>query len=194
LVILRLTASAKSAKTGNYKSRHKCAAGPAQTVWSFLDRSETMGLLKEFREFAMRGNVIDLAVGVVIGAAFGKIVSSLVSNIIMPPLNLLTSKYGVNFSDMAYKIKTESPKLNADGTMVMKDGQPEMVVQDYPILNYGPFIQSVVDFILVAAAIFVVIKLINTAKARFETQKDSKPAATPEDVLLLREIRDALKK
>jgi large conductance mechanosensitive channel len=153
-----------------------------------------MGLIKEFRDFAMKGNVIDLAVGVVIGAAFGKIVSSLVANIIMPPLNLLTAKYGVNFSDMAYKIKTEAPKLNADGTMVMKDGKPDMLVQDYPILNYGPFIQSVVDFLLVAAAIFVVIKLINTAKARFESQEEEKAVVAPEDVLLLREIRDSLKK
>lgn len=153
-----------------------------------------MGLLKEFREFAMRGNVIDLAVGVVIGASFSKIVSSLVANIIMPPLNLLTAKYGVNFSDLAVKIKTEAPKLKPDGTMEMANGSPIMVSQDYPILNYGPFLQSVVDFILVAAAIFFVIKLINTAKARFEKQKDATPAAPPEDVLLLREIRDALKK
>jgi large conductance mechanosensitive channel len=153
-----------------------------------------MGLLKEFRDFAMRGNVIDLAVGVVIGAAFGKIVSSLVSNIIMPPLNLLTAKYGVNFNDLALKIKTEAPKLAADGTMVMKDGKPEMSVQNYPILNYGPFLQSVVDFLLVAAAIFFVIKLINAAKSRFEKQQDEAPAAPPEDVVLLREIRDALKK
>jgi large conductance mechanosensitive channel len=78
--------------------------------------------------------------------------------------------------------------------MVMKNNEPEIVMQDYPILNYGPFIQSVVDFLLVAAAIFVVIKLINTAKARFETQKEEKAAVTPEDVLLLREIRDSLKK
>jgi large conductance mechanosensitive channel len=153
-----------------------------------------MGLLKEFREFAMRGNVIDLAVGVVIGTAFGKIVGSLVANIIMPPLNLVTAKYGVNFNDLALKVRTEAPKLNEDGTMVMTDGVPEMLVQDYPILNYGPFVQSVVDFILVAAAIFLVIKLLNTAKARFEKQMEDAPAATPEDVLLLREIRDSLKK
>jgi large conductance mechanosensitive channel len=153
-----------------------------------------MGMLKEFRDFAMRGNVIDLAVGVVIGASFGKIVSSLVANIIMPPLNLLTAKYGVNFSELAYKIRTEAPKLNADGTMVMKDGKPEMLSQDYPILNYGPFIQSVVDFLLIALAIFLVIKLINAAKARFDKQSVESPAAPPEDVLLLREIRDALKK
>ena len=154
-----------------------------------------MSLIKEFREFAMRGNVIDLAVGVVIGAAFGKIISSLVANIIMPPLNLLTSKYGVNFNDLALKIKTEAPKLNPDGTMVMADGKPEMVYQNYPILIYGPFIQSVIDFLLVAAALFIVIKLINTAKDRFDAQKtEASPAAPPEDILLLREIRDSLAK
>lgn len=152
-----------------------------------------MSLLKEFREFAMRGNVIDLAVGVVIGSAFGKIISSLVANIIMPPLNLLTSKFGVNFTDLAYKINTEAPKLNPDGTMVLADGKPVMEFQNYPILNYGPFIQSVVDFLLVAAAIFLVVKAINTAKAKFEAKKEETPAAAPpEDILLLREIRDAL--
>jgi len=152
-----------------------------------------MGLIKEFREFAMRGNVIDLAVGVVIGAAFGKIIGSLVANIIMPPLNLLTSKYGVNFNDLALTIKTEAPKLNPDGTMVMADGKPEMVFQNYPILNYGPFIQSVIDFLLVAVALFAVIKIINTAKAKFDAQKSEEPPpAPPEDVVLLREIRDAL--
>ncbi len=154
-----------------------------------------MGLVKEFREFAMRGNVIDLAVGVVIGASFGKIIGSLVANIIMPPLNLLTSKYGVNFNDLALKIQTEAPKLNPDGTMVMADGKPEMVFQNYPILNYGPFIQSVIDFLLVAMALFVVIKIINSAKARFDAQKAEEPAAPPsEDTLLLREIRDSLTK
>lgn len=154
-----------------------------------------MGLFKEFRDFAMRGNVIDLAVGVVIGGAFGKIIGSLVSNIVMPPLNLITAKYGVNFTDLAWKIKTESPKLKPDGTMEMVDGQPVMVVQDYPILNYGPFIQTVVDFLLVAVAIFIVIKAINTAKAKFEKkQEDAAPAPTPEDIQLLREIRDALKR
>jgi large conductance mechanosensitive channel len=154
-----------------------------------------MGLIKEFRDFAMRGNVIDLAVGVVIGAAFGKIISSLVSNIIMPPLNLLTSRYGVNFTDLAMKVKTTAPKLLPDGTMEMADGKPVMMLQDYPILNYGPFIQSVVDFLLVAAAIFAVVKLINVAKARFDEKKaEEPPAAPPEDIALLREIRDALQR
>lgn len=144
----------------------------------------------------MRGNVIDLAVGVVIGGAFGKIISSLVANIIMPPLNLLTSKYGVNFNDLALTIQTESPKLNPDGSMVMQavDGKPEMIFQNYPILNYGPFLQSVIDFVLVSVALFAVIKIINTAKSRFEPQEVEKQAVIPEDVLLLREIRDALSK
>ena len=153
-----------------------------------------MGLLKEFRDFAMKGNVIDLAVGVVIGAAFGKIIGSLVSNIIMPPLNLLTARFGVNFTDLAWKVPLNAPKLNPDGPMVMENNQPVMALQNYPIINYGPFIQSVVDFLLVAAALFLVIKLMNTAKARFEEKKAEAPPAPPEDVLLLREIRDALRR
>ncbi len=150
-----------------------------------------MGLMKEFRDFAMRGNVIDLAVGVVIGTAFGKIISSLVANIVMPPLNLLTSKFNVNFNDLAIRVRTEGPKLAPDGTMVMEQGKPVMLVQDYPVLNYGPFIQSVVDFLLVAMAVFIMVKVINTARARFDAQK---PAAPAEEILLLREIRDSVKK
>lgn len=155
-----------------------------------------MGLVKEFREFAMKGSVVDLAVGVVIGTAFGKIVGSFVSNIIMPPINLLTAKYGVDFSQYAITIETESPKLDAAGAIV-KDatGNPEMVMQDYPILNVGPFVQTVFDFMLVAAAIFIAVKIINTAKARFEKEKEAAPPAPPaEDILLLREIRDSLKR
>jgi large conductance mechanosensitive channel len=154
-----------------------------------------MGIVKEFREFAMRGNVIDLAVGVVIGGAFGKIIGSLVSNVLMPPLNLLTARFGVNFTDLAWKMPLLAPKLNPDGTMVMEDGKPVMALQNYPIVSYGPFIQSVVDFLLIALAIFVVVKIINTAKAKFEEKKQEEaPATPPEDVVLLREIRDALQR
>lgn len=152
-----------------------------------------MGWIKEFREFAMKGNMIDLAVGVVIGGAFGKIVTSLVSNIIMPPLNLLTAKYGVNFSDLALEVNTLSPKLKPDGSVIMENGAPVMVEQPYPILNYGPFLQSMVDFLLIAMAIFIVVKMINNAKRRFETEKVAAPATPAEDIVLLREIRDALK-
>ena len=152
-------------------------------------------LASEFKAFALRGNVIDLAVGVVIGTAFTKIVNSLVSNLIMPPLNLITSKFGVNFSDWAYKVRTESPKLDPKTGEMIKDaaGNPEMLVQDYPILKYGPFIETVVDFLLISFAIFMFVKAINVAKARFETAKAQEAPALPtEDVLLLREIRDAL--
>ncbi len=153
------------------------------------------GLLDEFRKFAFKGSVIDLAVGVVIGAAFSKIVGSFVANILMPPLNLITAKYGVNFSDLAIKIETESPKLNDAGEVVKNEaGNIEMMVQDYPILNYGPFIQTVVDFLLIATAIFFAIKLINKAKERFEKEQEQKPNEPSEDILLLREIRDSLKK
>jgi large conductance mechanosensitive channel len=155
-----------------------------------------MSLIKEFREFAMKGSVVDLAVGVVIGTAFGKIVGSFVSNIIMPPINLLTAKYGVDFSQYAITYNTESPKLDAAGAIV-KDatGNPEMVVQDYPILNVGPFVQTVFDFLLVAAAIFIAVKIMNTAKKRFEKEQAAAPPAAPaEDIVLLREIRDALKR
>lgn len=154
-----------------------------------------MSLLKEFRDFAMRGNVVDLAVGVVIGAAFGKIVSSLVANIIMPPLNLLTAKYGVNFNELALKVKTEAPVLDAAGKMVTEtDGSIKLEPTDYAILNYGPFLQTIVDFVLVAAAIFFAVKMMNSMKARFSKEEAAAPAAPPEDIVLLREIRDALKR
>ncbi len=155
-----------------------------------------MSIMKEFREFAMRGNVIDLAVGVVIGAAFGKIVSSFVANIVMPPLNLLTAKYGVNFNDLALKVKTDAPVFDEAGKMLTNDdGSILLNPTDYAILNYGPFIQTIVDFLLVAAAIFVAVKLINTMKKRFEKEDAAaSPAEPSEDVLLLREIRDSLKR
>lgn len=153
------------------------------------------GLLDEFRKFALKGSVVDLAVGVVIGAAFGKIVSSFVANIIMPPLNLITAKYGVNFSELAWKIRTESPELDKAGQIVKDEaGNPIMVVQDYAILNYGPFIQTVVDFVLIAAAIFIAVKAINKAKQRLEKEAEAKSAAPSEEIVLLREIRDSLKK
>jgi large conductance mechanosensitive channel len=159
-------------------------------------RKFKMSMIKEFREFAMRGNVVDLAVGVVIGAAFGKIVSSFVSNIVMPPLNLLTAKYGVNFNELALKVKTDAPVFDAAGKMLTEsDGSIKLQPAEYAILNYGPLIQTVVDFMLVAIALFLAVKLINTMKARFEKEEQAAVAAAPpEDILLLREIRDSLKR
>lgn len=128
-----------------------------------------MGMMQEFKEFAMRGNVVDLAVGVVIGAAFGKIVSSVVADVIMPPLGVLMG--GVNFADLK---------------LVLKDG-----VGDIPAvsLNYGAFIQTCIDFTIIAFAIFMLVKLMNTLKKKAEAA----PAAPPAQEVLLTEIRDLLK-
>ncbi len=153
-----------------------------------------MSLFKEFRDFAMRGNVMDMAVGVVIGTAFTKIVSSLVANIIMPPLNLLTATANVNFNEMALKYPSMGPEMNPDGTKKLVDGQPVMVLQDYVILNYGPFLQAIVDFLLIAVAVFFVVKIINTARAKMEKPRAADAPRIPEDIQLLREIRDALRK
>ncbi len=150
-----------------------------------------MSFFTEFKEFAMRGNVVDLAVGVVIGGAFGKIVGSLVSDMIMPSLNLITAKSGVNFKDMALKYPVSLQK-EVDGKPVLDDaGQPVMEIVQYSILNYGAFIQTVLDFTLIALAIFAAIKVMNSIKKKEEA---AAPAAPPEDVVLLREIRDSLRK
>ena len=131
-----------------------------------------MSLASEFREFAMRGNVIDLAVGVVIGGAFGKIVSSLVDAIIMPVVGVLTG--GVNFSTLAVTIGT-SPK-----------GEPVL-------LKYGAFIQSVVDFLIIAFVIFIAIRGINQLK-RTPPPAPATPAPPPRQEVLLEEIRNLLAK
>lgn len=133
-----------------------------------------MGMVNEFKEFAMRGNVIDLAVGVVIGGAFGKIVSALVDQIIMPPIGLLTG--GVDFS--ALKI-------------VLREADPAHKVAEVAI-GYGSFINTIIQFMIIAFAIFMAIKAINRINRKPEPAP-APPPPTPEDVLLLREIRDSLK-
>ncbi len=130
-----------------------------------------MGIIDEFKTFALKGNVVDLAVGVVIGAAFGKIVASLVDHVIMPPLGLLIG--GVDFSSLK----------------IVLQAQPEVAI------SYGVFIQSLVNFLIVAWALFLLIQGMN--RLTHPLRKPGAPAApppTPEDVLLLREIRDALRK
>lgn len=141
-----------------------------------------MGLVKEFKEFAMRGNVIDMAVGIVIGAAFGKIVSSLVGDIIMPLVGKVTG--GVNFSDMfLWMGEGEKPVSLA---LAKESGES--------YLAYGVFINTVIDFIIIAFSIFVVIKLMNTAKKRFEKEQETAaPPVPPKQEVLLAEIRDLLK-
>lgn len=133
-----------------------------------------MGFLKEFKEFAMRGSVIDLAVGVVIGGAFGKIVTSLVDDIIMPPIGYITG--GVDFSNMKYVI-TEANE--AAGTAEVA-------------IAYGNFINVVIQFLIIAFCIFLVIKGINSLKRKEEAAPAAPPAPTKEEVLLA-EIRDILR-
>lgn len=132
-----------------------------------------MSILKEFRDFAMRGNVVDLAVGVIIGGAFGKITTSLVNDVIMPPIGVILGQ--VDFADL--RLQLVAP--GADGTGGV-------------FLSYGSFINTVVDFLIVAAAIFMVVKAMNSLQ-RKEEAKPAAPPAPPRSEVLLEEIRDALK-
>lgn len=128
-----------------------------------------MSMIQEFKDFAIKGNVVDMAVGVIIGTAFGKIVSSLVSDVIMPPIGVLLG--GVNFTDLAFTIKEA-----ADTSAAV-------------VVAYGKFTQTVVDFAIISAVIFMVVKLINTLKKAPEVA----PKPTKDQALLM-EIRDLLKK
>jgi large conductance mechanosensitive channel len=141
-----------------------------------------MGMLKEFKEFAMRGNVVDLAVGIIIGGAFGKIVTSLVGDIVMPLVGALTG--GTNFTDYFLWLgKGDKPATLA---AAKASGQP--------FIGWGEFLQTSVDFIVVAFAIFLMVKAINTARAKLEDAPETPDAPPPEDIKLLREIRDSLRK
>jgi len=133
-----------------------------------------MGMASEFKAFIMRGNVLDLAVGVVIGAAFGKITSVLVDKVLMPPIGMLIG--GVDFSDLAITLKEGS----ADGSVA-------------PVLiEYGAFIQTILDFLIIGFAIFLLVKAVNRLY-RKEAAKEAPPPAPSPEVVLLTEIRDALK-
>ena len=144
-------------------------------------------ILQEFKEFAMRGNVVDMAVGVIIGGAFGKIVTSIVNDIIMPLIATLLGN--VKFTDLNVVLK-KAPIDEATGLPV--EGTADIT------WNYGNFIQQVFDFLIVAASIFLVIKLINMAKKKEEAKPEPAPAPAPEpeptkEEVLLTEIRDLLK-
>ena len=131
-----------------------------------------MSMMSEFKDFAMRGNVVDMAVGIIIGGAFGKIVSSFVNEVLMPPLGMLMG--GVNFGDLAFTLKEASGDVAA------------------VVVGYGSFIQTVVDFVIIAFAIFMAIKAMNSMKKK----EEEAPAAPPKpsaEVELLTEIRDSLK-
>ena len=143
-----------------------------------------MSILKEFREFALKGNVVDLAVGVIIGAAFGTIVSSLVDDMIMPPIGLLLA--GIDFSTLKLVIQQAVPAVGAEGAEGYVAAVPEVAI------NYGKFINAAIKFVIVAWVLFMIIRAMNTMKKK--EQAAPAPAAPPEDIVLLREIRDALKK
>ena len=132
-----------------------------------------MGMLSEFKDFAVKGNVIDMAVGIVIGGAFGKVVSSFVADVIMPPIGMMMG--GVNFSDLG---------------VVLQEAVGEA---DAVVLKYGAFIQTLLDFVIIALAIFFVVKAMNSAKKKEEAAPATPPAPSTEEVLLS-EIRDLLKK
>ena len=130
-----------------------------------------MNVLKDFKEFAIKGNVVDLAVGVIIGAAFGKIVSSFVADVIMPPLGLLTS--GVDLKELSWTLRAAQGALPA------------------VVLKYGMFLQNVFDFLLVASAIFAMVQVI--AKLKHANEAAQPPAEPSKQELLLEQIRDAIK-
>ncbi len=131
-----------------------------------------MGLVKEFKTFAMRGNVLDMAVGVIIGAAFGKIVSSLVNDVLMPPIGLLTG--GMDFSRLSLSLRAAGEGVEA------------------VTLRYGAFINSVIDFVIVAFCVFLLVKAVNAAQRQAQEAPPA-PKAPSEEVVLLTEIRDLLK-
>ncbi|HOP03603.1 MAG TPA: large-conductance mechanosensitive channel protein MscL [Tenuifilaceae bacterium] len=131
-----------------------------------------MGFVKEFKQFAIRGNVIDMAVGVIIGAAFGKIVSSIVKDVIMPPIGFIIG--GVDFSDLKISFKA------------LKEGAEPVTI------NYGIFIQTVIDFLIIALVIFLLVKVMNKFKRKEEAKPTPEPTPTKEEILLT-EIRDILK-
>ncbi|MCU0344783.1 MAG: large-conductance mechanosensitive channel protein MscL [Ignavibacterium sp.] len=132
-----------------------------------------MSMIKEFKEFAMRGNVVDMAVGIIIGGAFGKIISSFVSDVLMPPIGLMLG--GMDFSKLALTLKEGSEGVEP------------------VLLKYGVFINTTIDFLIIAFAIFMVIKAMNSMKKKKE-EAPAAPPPPPADVQLLTEIRDLLKK
>lgn len=138
-----------------------------------------MSIVKEFKEFAMKGNVVDMAVGIIIGGAFGKIVSSLVNDVMMPPIGLLMG--GVNFKDLKFIMKAAETDV-ATG-----------IVTPAVSVNYGQFLQTSVDFLIVAFAIFMMIKAMNSFKKKEEVKPTVAPPTPSKEELLLTDIRDLLK-
>ncbi len=144
------------------------------------------GILSEFKSFAMRGNVIDLAVGIIIGAAFSKIVDSMVKDIVMPLINFIAG----GSADFSNKFIVLAKPENYTGP----ETYAELSAAGATLFAWGNFLTILLNFILLAFVIFWMVKAVSTARARFEQEQESAPAPTPEDVVLLTEIRDLLKK
>ncbi len=139
-----------------------------------------MSMMSEFKEFAVKGNVVDMAVGIIIGGAFGKIVSSLVNDVILPPVGLALG--GVSFNDLFMNL--------GDGAFETLAAAQEAGA---PVIAYGSFLQNVLDFLIVAFVIFMMVRGINNLKRKEEAVKEAAPPKPSEEVVLLREIRDGLK-
>ena len=137
-----------------------------------------MGIINEFKEFAVKGNMVDMAVGIIMGGAFGTIVKSLVDDVIMPPIGMLMG--GVDFSNL--KVNLQEATVDAEGNVV------EAVA-----INYGLFINAIIAFLIVAFCLFMIIKSMNNIKKRMEEEEAAAPAEPPRQEVLLEEIRDALK-
>lgn len=160
---------------------HVYAPSPCRDVQSanFL-KGETMGMMKEFKEFAIKGKVMDLAVGVIIGAAFGKIVDSVVKDLIMPVVGAVIGK--IDFSSLYIKLAVAPAGVPDTLEALQKAG--------VPVFAYGNFITIVVNFLILAFVVFMLVKQLN----RMKKESPAEPPATPEEITLLREIRDSLKK
>jgi large conductance mechanosensitive channel len=142
-----------------------------------------MSIVKEFKEFAMRGNIVDMAVGIIIGSAFGKIISSVVSDILMPPIGMAIGR--VDVKDFKLVLLKAAPAVT-EGGQIVKQAVTEVAIK------YGMFIQTIIDFLIVAFCIFLVIKVMNRLKKK-EEEKPAPPAAPTKEEILLTEIRDLLK-
>lgn len=159
-----------------------------------------MGLMKEFKEFALKGNVVDLAVGVIIGAAFGALINSMVADVLMPPIGKVVG--GLDFSNLYISLSDHVDAANAAiaSTQPAAAARPRIALEDAkklgPVIAYGKFITGVINFVIIAFCVFLLIKLMNTAMKKFEKQQAAEaaaPAVPPADVQLLTEIRDLLK-
>jgi large conductance mechanosensitive channel len=158
------------------------AGASAADFTNFNRRKPRMSMIDEFKNFALKGNVMDLAVGVIIGGAFSTIVNSIVKDLIMPVVGLATG--GLDFSNLFVRLGNIPPTFKGN-----PDSYKDLQTAGIAVFGYGSFITVLINFIILAFIIFLMVKFINNLKK----PQESAPAATPEDVLLLREIRDSLK-